>query len=97
MRVQCSLDASHHTDRLEAQFLDQEFLFPEAYAMFALDSSISHGRSEQKVIDGESTVQVPSISKARSTISCTHFSTAARSDGLVLSYKMLSWKLPSPT
>lgn len=41
MRVQCSLDASHHTDRLEAQFLDQEFLFPEAYAMFALDSSIS--------------------------------------------------------
>ena len=42
------------------------------------------------------TVQVPSISNALSTISCTHFSTASRSLGLFLSYKILSWKLPSP-
>ncbi len=42
------------------------------------------------------TVQVPSISNARSTISPTHFSTASLSLGLLLSYRMLSWKFPSP-
>ena len=88
VRIQCAFNALHDADRLETKLLDEELLFAKSNAMFALGSIrfcfCYQGRVESL------TVHVPSISSARSTMSCTHFSTASRSFGSVLSYKMLS-------
>lgn len=94
VRIKSVLDTVHHANRGWSQLLPQGLLFPHADAVLALLSWLVQVLGGCSI--GYCTVQDPSMSMARPTMSWTTFSTRSLSTGSCRSYMILEWKLPSP-